>query len=259
VVFNLLSNAAKYSEPSSTILVRAWRDSERVRLSVKDQGAGIAPEMMDHVFDMFVQQRQTLERAQGGLGLGLTIVRSLVEMHDGRVAVNSAGLGQGSEFLIDLPAMPVVVPVGLAGQRTPARPRIGPARRILIVDDNVDAATVLSELLRALGNEVEVAHNGLRALAAARRFEPELALVDIGLPVMDGYELARRLREQHPELRLVAVTGYGLERDRERSAQAGFVDHLVKPVDMAMIEQLLGPASVIPAARPNSGTDQPSL
>jgi CheY-like chemotaxis protein len=169
--------------------------------------------------------------------------------------VQSAGLGRGSEFMIDLPATPVVLPLSRA-ERPPVRPVAGPTQRFLVVDDNVDAATALAELLRLLGHPVEVAHDGLRALAAARRFQPEVALVDIGLPVMDGFELAGRLREQHPELRLVAVSGYGLERDRERSAQAGFSDHLVKPVEFAMLERLL--ISVRPA-RPNSGTDQPSL
>ncbi|MEA3193938.1 MAG: hypothetical protein QOD26_2271 [Betaproteobacteria bacterium] len=255
-VFNLLSNAAKYSEMRSSIVVRAWCESDRVRLSVKDEGVGIAPEMIERVFEMFVQQGQTLERSQGGLGLGLTIVRSLVEAHDGRVSARSAGLGQGSEFTIDLPAAPVVLPLARGGERPLARPVAGPTQRILVVDDNIDAATALAELLRLLGQQVEVAHDGLRALATARRFLPEVALIDIGLPVMDGFELAGRLREQHPELRLIAVTGYGLERDRERSAQAGFSDHLVKPIEFATLERLLF-ASRPPL--PNSGTDQPSV
>jgi signal transduction histidine kinase len=254
VVFNLLSNAAKYSEARSSITVRAWRDTDRVRLSVKDDGAGIAPEMIERVFEMFVQQGQTIERSQGGLGLGLTIVRSLVEMHGGQVTARSAGLGQGSEFTIDLPAAPVVLP--LAAERAYARPDTGPAQRFLVVDDNVDAATALGELLRLLGHQVEVAHDGLHALAAARRFRPDIALVDIGLPVMDGYELGGRLREEYPELRIIAVTGYGLERDRERSASAGFSDHLVKPIELATLTRLL--VASIPE-RPKSGADQPSL
>jgi len=213
--------------------------------------------MIERVFDMFVQQGQTMERAQGGLGLGLTIVRSLVNAHGGRASVRSAGLGRGSEFLIDLPAAPVVLPLARIAEGAQARPASGPAQRILLIDDNVDAATALAELLRLVGHTVEVAHDGLRALAAAHRSRPDIALVDIGLPVMDGYELARRLREEHPELRLIAVTGYGLERDRERSAQAGFSDHLVKPIDMAMIERLLSPGPVIPAPRaPASGIVQ---
>jgi CheY-like chemotaxis protein len=256
VVFNLLSNAAKYSEARSSITVRAWRDTDRVRLGVKDEGAGIAPEMIERVFDMFVQQGQTIERSQGGLGLGLTIVRSLVEMHGGRVTARSAGLGRGSEFVIDLPAAPVVLPLATA-ERSAARPDMGPAQRFLIVDDNVDAATALGELLRVLGHQVEVAHDGLDALTVARRFRPDIALVDIGLPVMDGYELAGRLREEYPELRLIAVTGYGLERDRERSARAGFSDHLVKPIELATLARLLV-AGAPPPARPLGGADLPA-
>jgi signal transduction histidine kinase len=258
VIFNLLSNAAKYSEARSSITVRAWRDTDRVRLSVRDEGVGIAPEMIDRVFDMFVQQQQTIERSQGGLGLGLTIVRSLVDLHEGWVTAKSPGPGRGSEFMIDLPAAPVVLPLARAGER-PLRPDNRPAQRLLIVDDNVDAASALAELLRLLGHQVEVANDGLRALSAALRFRPDIALIDIGLPVMDGYELAARLREEHPELRLIAVTGYGGERDRERSAQAGFTDHLVKPIELAMLERLLGPGAAIPGAPPQSGTDQPTL
>jgi PAS domain S-box-containing protein len=244
VVFNLVSNAAKYSEAGSPIALRAWRDTERVRLAVRDQGAGIAPEMIERVFDMFVQQDQTIARSQGGLGLGLTIVRSLVELHGGKVAVKSAGLGRGSEFVIDLPCAPVVLPIMAPPETREAHapPPASSGRRILVVDDNVDAADGLGELLRCCGHEAEVVHNAARALAAAARVRPDIALIDIGLPDMDGYELARRLRAQATgewTMRLVAVTGYGLERDRERSAAAGFTDHLVKPINYAMLEPLL--------------------
>jgi signal transduction histidine kinase/ActR/RegA family two-component response regulator len=250
VAFNLISNAAKYSEPGSTIAVRAWRESERVRLSVKDQGVGIAPEMVERVFDMFVQQEQTLARSQGGLGLGLTIVRSLVELHGGKVCVRSAGLGQGSEFIVDLPCAPVILAIGASAAPAPP-PASGAVRRVLVVDDNVDAALGLGEVLRLFGHEVEVVHNAAQALRTAPRFAPDLALIDIGLPDMDGYELARRLRAQAEDLDLVAVTGYGLERDRERSAAAGFSAHLVKPIDIAMIESLLEARA--PAPSPEAG------
>ena len=250
VAFNLISNAAKYSEPGSTIAVRAWRESERVRLSVKDQGVGIAPDMLERVFDMFVQQEQTLARSQGGLGLGLTIVRSLVKLHGGKVCVRSAGLGQGSEFIVDLPCAPVIL--AIAAPAEPAPPAAaGPLRRVLVVDDNVDAALGLGEVLRLFGHEVEVVHNAAQALRTAPQFAPDLALIDIGLPDMDGYELARRLRAQAEDLDLVAVTGYGLERDRERSAAAGFSAHLVKPIDIAMIESLLEARA--PAPSPEAG------
>jgi len=241
VVFNLISNAAKYSEPGSTITLRAWRESERVRFSVRDEGAGIAADMIERVFDMFVQQEQAIARSQGGLGLGLTIVRSLVELHGGRVWVWSGGVGEGSEFFVDLPCAPVVLSIGGVEEPLRAQPA-GPSRRVLVVDDNVDAALGLGELLRLVGHEVEVVHNAGQALRSARRFQPEIALIDIGLPDMDGYELARRLRAQLPVeagLQLVAVTGYGLERDRQRSAEAGFTAHLVKPIELAMLEELL--------------------
>ncbi len=239
VVFNLLANAAKYSEAGSPIAVRAWGDGGRVHLSVRDQGVGIARDMIARVFDMFVQQEQTIARSQGGLGLGLTIVRSLVEMHGGRVSAHSAGPGQGAEFTVELPA---------AGESTAAADRAAssarsapPRRRILLVDDNVDAANALGQLLRALGHEVEVSYDGPQALARAGQFRPEVALIDIGLPVMDGYELAQRLRKAAGERcpKLVAVTGYGLERDRERSAQAGFSEHLVKPIELDALERLV--------------------
>jgi CheY-like chemotaxis protein len=239
VVFNLLANAAKYSEAGSPIAVRAWRDGAHVHLSVRDHGVGIAPEMIARVFDMFVQQEQTIALSQGGLGLGLTIVRSLVDMHGGRVSARSRGVGQGSEVTVELPAA--------GGDTTAREARVAPSqtaalrRRILLVDDNVDAANALGELLRALGHDVELTYDGPQALARAADFRPEVALIDIGLPVMDGYELARRLRQAAGPAcpRLVAVTGYGLERDREQSARAGFTEHLVKPIDLSALERLL--------------------
>ena len=241
VVFNLLSNAAKYSEPGSAITVRATREGGQVLVSVRDEGAGIAPDMIDRVFEMFAQQEQTLARSAGGLGLGLTIVRSLVELHGGSVSANSAGLGQGSEFCVSLPAAHAQASAAQAPQPAVV-PAAGRGRRILVVDDNADAAMALAELLKMLGHEVQIAHDGPQALNAAPRFQPEVALIDIGLPVMDGYTLAQRLRERcagDRPLRMVAVTGYGLERDRERSAQTGFTDHLVKPIDMAELDRLL--------------------
>ena len=237
VVFNLLANAAKYSEPGSPIVLRAWREGGRVRFSVRDEGVGIAPEMIGRVFDMFVQQEQTIARSEGGLGLGLTIVRSLVELHGGTVTARSAGVGRGSQFTVELPAAAGLIDA--AESQSQIRTS-GGGRRVLVVDDNVDAANALGQLLRMLGHEVEVAHDGPRALQGARDFSPEVALIDIGLPVMDGYDLAQRLRSQcGPVTRLIAVTGYGLERDRERSSQAGFTDHLVKPIELASLQRLL--------------------
>jgi signal transduction histidine kinase/DNA-binding response OmpR family regulator len=252
VVFNLLSNAAKYSEPGSRIDLLARREGDRVLLRVKDQGAGIAPDMIHRVFDMFVQQEQTIARSVGGLGLGLTIVRSLVEMHGGRVSVRSPGVGQGSEFTVELPAAVAAARPAEEAADAVLRPAGAPARRILVVDDNVDAGTALGDLLKLMGHEVEVVHDGAQALTQAPRFQPDIALIDIGLPVMDGYALAQRLRCEYPgarQLKLVAVTGYGLERDRELSARAGFSHHLVKPIDPAMLGPLLADEAQRSAAR----------
>ena len=241
VIANLLSNAAKYSDAGSVITLSACRAGERVRFSVKDEGAGIAPDMLESIFNLFVQQPQTLARSEGGLGLGLAIVRSLVELHGGTVTVHSAGLGQGSEFVVELPAARDAAQSASSHQAAVAA-AAAHAKRILVVDDNVDAGTMLGALLRLQGHEVELAQDGPEALSKAARFRPEIALIDIGLPMMDGYELARRLKQlcgQERALRIVAVTGYGLESDRERSAQAGFDDHLVKPVDIVLLDRLL--------------------
>jgi signal transduction histidine kinase len=233
-VANLLTNAAKYTERGGRVTVRARRAGGELVLSVRDTGIGIAPEMLARVFDMFVQERQALDRASGGLGLGLTIVRSLVALHGGRVAVASEGRDRGSELTITLPA-------GEAdASPPPAAPPPSPSRgdgRILLVDDNVDAADMLSTSLGLLGYDTRVAHDGPEALRVVASFTPDVAVLDIGLPVMDGYELAGRLRA-HPGLaglRLVALTGYGAESDRRRSAEAGFDAHLVKPV---LLDQL---------------------
>jgi signal transduction histidine kinase len=244
VVANLLTNAAKYSERGTTIHVAAERDGDRVSLRVRDEGIGIAPEMLQRVFDVFYHEPQSLDRSKGGLGLGLAIVRSIVELHGGKVAARSDGPSRGSEFVVDLPLASVwepfeVVSPGRADAPVPVRkpePRGG--KRILIVDDNEDAAESIGDLLRDLGNEIETAYDGPAALRIAKTFKPEVCLVDIGLPAMDGYELARRLRESQDlprGARLIAVTGYGQDADRERSRQAGFDSHLVKPVNLDVL------------------------
>jgi signal transduction histidine kinase/CheY-like chemotaxis protein len=240
ILFNLLSNAAKYTPRGGEIKVRAGRAGERVFASVRDNGMGIAPDLIDRVFDMFVQQEQTIARSEGGLGLGLTIVRSLAELHGGRVRAQSAGLGMGSEFTVELPA---ALGEAAAAEQAPARaapPKAG--RRVLVVDDNVDAAQAVAALMGLLGHTVRVAHDGPQALAEAERFEPEIAFLDLGLPGLDGYQLAQALRQRangSPLPRLVALTGYALESDRARSAAAGFADHLVKPVDLSSLERVL--------------------
>jgi signal transduction histidine kinase/ActR/RegA family two-component response regulator len=238
VVANLITNAAKYSEPGERIRLHLERAGQQARLTVADDGVGIAPEMIGSVFEAFVQQPQTLERSRGGLGLGLSIVKSFVEAHGGTVSAHSDGVGRGSRFVIELP----MIDAGSAGAQ--AAPRVvapiaqAAALRILIVDDIPDVAAALAEILTVLGHTVAIAHDGPTALAKAATFKPQLGLLDIGLPVMDGYELAAALRAAH-DLRLVAMTGYGQERDRERSREAGFDAHLVKPVEIEQLVQVL--------------------
>jgi len=241
IVSNLVSNAAKYTEPGGRITIRGAREGGEVVLKVEDTGVGIAPEILPTVFDMFVQEQQSIERSQGGLGLGLAIVRNLVAAHGGSVSAHGAGKGAGSEFIVRLPAAPPRADTtpDLPPSRAPIA--AGEALRVLVVDDNEDVAQIFSLALRRLGHTVRVAHDGPAALRIAEDFFPEVAFLDIGLPVMDGYGLARHLR-QIPGLsgiRLVAVTGYGQDADRDRSHAAGFDVHLVKPVDRARYKAAL--------------------
>src|SRR5262249_15366303 len=191
----------------------------------------IVPEMLPRIFNLFTQGERSGERGQGGLGVGLTLVRTLVAMHDGTVAAHSDGPGQGSEFTVCLPLAPPVLTADPIGKGTEAS--VLPRRRVLIVDDNVDATQTLAMLLRILGQDVRTAHDGPQALEAARDFHPEIAFLDIGLPGMSGYELARRLRQEAggQALVLVALTGWGQEEDCRRSRAAGFDEHLTKPAD----------------------------
>jgi len=243
VVVNVLSNAAKYTERHGRIRVAATEAGDVVELRVRDSGVGISAEMLPRVFELFSQERQTLDRAHGGLGLGLTIVRSLVELHGGSVEAHSDGVGHGSEFVLRLPR----AHEGAGGHATPASRDThagsapGTGRRILVVDDNVDAARLTAEALEAVGHDARVAFDGPEALAMAGTFAPDLALLDLGLPLMDGYELAEQLTAamaDKPPV-LVAVTGYGQASDRERTEAAGFHGHIVKPVDFGELTQLL--------------------
>ncbi|WP_257449666.1 hybrid sensor histidine kinase/response regulator [Archangium lipolyticum] len=249
VLANLLNNAAKYTDPGGRIVVTAAAEGEQAVFRVRDNGAGIAPEMLPRVFDMFVQEDRSIDRSQGGLGLGLAIVRSLVELHGGTVLVHSEGLGRGSEFVVRLPlAAPDVSACDAIWSGSPEMSARGEdhAVRLLVVDDNRDAAELLTELLEAKGYVMRVAHDGPAGLEAARAFRPHLALLDVGLPVMDGYELASRLRQEPPlgDIKLVAITGYGQDSDRRRAHAAGFDVHLVKPIDpgqlLHVIRELLG-------------------
>ena len=238
VFSNLLANAAKYTEQGGKVTVVAERVANTAVVRVRDNGMGITREMLPRIFDLFVQERQTIDRAQGGLGLGLTIVRSLVHMHGGRVKVHSDGPGRGSEFVVSLPLYSSAYAVreeGLQASVGTARSAAGSRNvRILVVDDNEDAADMLVEALGSQGYQVRTANDGPAALRVAVEFKPHIALLDIGLPVMDGYELAERLH-QLPQLastRLFAVTGYAQEEDRKRSAAAGFSGHFAKPLDI---------------------------
>ncbi len=242
VLANLLTNAAKYSDPETTIQFAADRADGRIRIRVKDEGIGIAPHMLTRVFELFVQQRQSIDRSQGGLGLGLAIVRNLVEMHGGEVSAASEGEGRGSEFTVTLPGAEAGAAAAQPSSHAATTIASAAGRaRLLVVDDNDDAGMLLTEALDAIGYQVRRAVDGPGALRLAREFRPHLALLDLGLPVMDGYELAQRLREEADSgpLRLVAVTGYGQVEDKRRSAEAGFDAHLVKPVALDQLEQVL--------------------
>jgi len=241
VVSNLLTNAARYTEPGGHVRLRAGRENEDwLRISVTDDGVGMAPELRAQVFDLFFQGKRSIDRAEGGLGIGLSLVKNIVELHGGRVEARSEGKGRGSEFMV---LLPLLTP-GATAQDVPALPQAAPSaarRRIMLVDDNVDGAETLARLLSAHGHEVRVFHEPIAALAAVPAFRPDLAVLDIGLPVLDGYELARRMRtllDGHP-CRLVALTGYGQEADKARSGQAGFERHLVKPVNPDLVVELV--------------------
>ena len=240
VIANLLTNAAKYTSAGGQISVRAVREGGEARVDVKDDGIGIAPELLPRIFESFVQGERGIDRSQGGLGLGLAICKSLVSLHGGRIDAYSEGLGKGSTFSFWLASAPQDMPRqsddGMVRPGAPER-----ARRVLVVDDNADAAFMLSEAIRSFGHEVRTTYDGPSALEAAIDFRPEVALLDLGLPVMDGFDLARKLHatEGLESVKLVAVTGYGQAVDRQRSREAGFAEHLVKPVDLEEIARLL--------------------
>jgi CheY-like chemotaxis protein len=244
ILANILNNAVKYTQRGGRILVRTETTADEVILSVEDNGAGVALELQPYVFDLFSQAARSSDRSQGGLGIGLALVRSLVALHGGQVACHSDGPGSGSRFTVSLPRLKTdgLAAVGSDGRPFPAAPQNG--CRILIVDDNADAAGMLAMYLEASGHEVMVEHRALKGLERALRERPPVCILDIGLPDMDGNELARRLR-QHPDTAgalLIAVTGYGSERDKENALAAGFDHHLVKPVDSTMLAALLARA-----------------
>jgi signal transduction histidine kinase len=241
ILGNLLNNAAKFTPEEGQVQLSARVEGAEIVFRVRDTGIGIAPEMLRRVFDLFVQVDNSLDRSQGGLGIGLTLVRSLVELHGGSVQVFSDGPGSGSEFVVRLPALANPLPDAAGGNLSMSGDRGPPQRRILVVDDNVDSAESLAMVLRVTGHQVRTAHDGAEALEVAAQFAPEIVLLDIGLPKMNGYEVARVLRSRYPDrdILIVALTGYGQEEDRRRSREAGFDHHLVKPVQPAVLKPLL--------------------
>jgi signal transduction histidine kinase/FixJ family two-component response regulator len=257
VLTNLLNNAAKYSDSGG----RIWLTAELVgggqpgaggndgrsptpttlEIRVRDTGVGIAPDVLPTVFDLFTQASRSLDRSQGGLGVGLSLVKRLVEMHGGNVEAHSEGPGKGSEFVVRLPVPAeeaAAVPDGATGDAATARGQANPLR-VVVVDDNVDGAESLANLLVLLGHQVRVAHDGSAGIALVGEFDPDVVLLDIGLPGMDGYEVARRLRASRGRAMLVAVSGYGRDEDRRLSREAGFAHHFVKPVELASLRSLL--------------------
>ena len=241
VVTNLLTNAAKYTNEGGHIWLSAQQEGDKAVLRVRDTGLGIAPAFLPHVFDLFTQAQRSSDRSQGGLGIGLTLAKRLVEMHGGTIGVSST-LGQGSEFVVSL----VVCPPGAMSLKTQPPPTeiakpTGPALRVLVVDDNVDAANVLKMLVEEAGHLVRMAHTGPTALAAALDYRPDVMLLDIGLPELDGFEVAKRIRQEPllHDIVLVAVTGYRQAADRQRMQEAGFDHYLVKPADFEKVRQIL--------------------
>lgn len=254
VFANLLNNATKYTEPGGEITLTVWRDGDQVAASVRDTGVGIPTDMLPRVFDMFTQVERNTDRAQGGLGIGLTLVKRLVEMHGGTVTAASGGSGAGSEFVVRVPLRNEQVAHGVAAG-APVDLRQG--MRVLVADDNRDAATSMAELLLLLGADVRVVFGGIEALAAVREWIPDVALLDIGMPGLDGHEVARQIRLD-PRLRdvlLIALTGWGQDDDRARSSVAGFDHHLTKPADLDALWRLLDAARTRQTTEPRG--DEP--
>jgi PAS domain S-box-containing protein len=244
VLGNILSNAVKYTPQGGEILIDVRESDEVVQIAVRDNGVGMSAETIPVIFELFVQSQNSLERSEGGLGIGLPLARTLVELHGGQLEAFSGGPGHGSEFIVSLPlarAVQIAEPAPAAAAAVVAPRDPGPALRLLLVDDSVDAATLLAMVLEADGYDVRVAHEGKQALEVAAQFEPEIVLLDLGLPGMDGFQLAREMRKlaHTANALLVAVTGYGQAADRLRSQEAGFDHHLVKPVSADEIQRVI--------------------
>jgi CheY-like chemotaxis protein len=239
VFSNLLNNACKYTAAGGRISLRAESQGSEVVVTIRDNGVGIPADKLSGIFEMFTQVDQSLERSQGGLGIGLNLAKRLVELHGGTVAAQSEGAGKGSQFTVRLPIVVADPPVDVASQPIG---RAEATQRILIVDDNRDSAASLAMLLDLAGYETFLAHDGLEAVAAAERFRPDVILLDLGLPKLNGFDAARRIRNEvwGKTMRLIALTGWGQEDDRRRSSESGFDAHIVKPVDLGALMSLLG-------------------
>jgi signal transduction histidine kinase/ActR/RegA family two-component response regulator len=247
IASNLIDNALKYTPPGGRIEVRTWTENDDVVLSVRDTGVGISADLLPHVFDVFVQGSSTLDRAQGGLGIGLSLVRRLTELHGGSIEAESKGPGGGSTFTLRMPRIehqiaPAPAPTPAAQEREHGKPSV------LLIEDNEDGREMMAMMLSCYGYEVRYAEDGLRGLEVATQFRPDLALVDIGLPGIDGYEVARRLRADPAtrDIKLIALTGYGLAEDLRRVLDAGFDRHLVKPVDIDHLMEVIGSCTELP-------------
>jgi CheY-like chemotaxis protein len=240
VFANLLNNAAKYTDRGGQIWLSVKQEKNEVVVSVRDTGIGITAPMLPKVFDMFMQADRSTHRSQGGLGIGLTLVKKLVELHDGSISVRSDGPGKGSEFIVRLPIDAVQLerttkpPVSQRGDSLPQR-------RVLVVDDNKDSAASMGMLLKFLGTDVQVAYDGATALSTIENYRPDVVLLDIGMPGMDGFEVARQVRQraEWDNIMLIALTGWGQAEDRHRTQTAGFDHHLVKPADITALQSLL--------------------
>ncbi|HEX2269071.1 MAG TPA: ATP-binding protein [Pyrinomonadaceae bacterium] len=237
---NLLNNAAKYSQPGSRISLTATQEDGELIVKIRDMGIGIDSDKLQRIFEMFVQVEPSRERADSGLGIGLTLVQRLIEMHDGSIEARSDGVGQGSEFVVRLPVaapLPADTPAVKNDRAAPPNVR----QRILVVDDNVDAVESMAMALELLGHEVATALDGVEAIQAAKLFRPDLVFLDIGMPRLNGYETARQIRQQPwgQLMVLVALTGWGQEEDRQRTLAAGFNYHVVKPIDFLRLGQLV--------------------